>query len=559
MATNIFNVLNTAQEGLRSQLLAMEVTGHNIANVQTEGYSRQEVSFETKIPRFTETGRIGTGVKVGGIDRAHDEFLHLQILSENAELGKSRVKKEVYDQMEILLSENNGQSINKSLSKFFSGIQDVASNPTSPAERSSLLAEGQDLVDNFNNLGESLFQIQQNLNAVVSVEVGKINTLTKEIGQLNELIHANEPTTFSANDYRDQRDLKVKKLNEKIDLNYIDENDGQISLTRNDGTPLVLRSTTFTLTTAINGNNKSFNDVIVLGPEGKNTNVTSTISGGTLKGYLEMRDTIVEEVKDKLNRLAAGFVKEFNEIHQQGFGIDGSTGNNFFNALKTTVLTNVNNKGSSKLIAANGDPSNISVDKYEIKMTSANSFTLKNLTRGVSSGTFTFQQGSTFNLANGYAVTISGRAAVGDTFQLSASENAARNMSIGSDVFSNANKISAGLNTSRDGGNALNLIKLQSQLIFDNITIDSTGSGTFTFDEFYNSLVSTLGVQASASQSNLKQQEGILIQLNIRRESKSGVSIDEEMINMIKFQQAYNAAARLISLVDEMMDNMISI
>jgi flagellar hook-associated protein 1 len=557
MATNIFNILNTAQEGLRSQLLAMEVTGHNIANVQTEGYSRQEVSFETTIPRFTEAGRIGTGVKVGGINRAHDEFLQLQILGESEELGKSRVKKEVYDQIEILLSENSGQSVNKSLSNFFSGIQDVASNPTSPAERSSLLAEGQELVSTFNNLGDSLFQIQQNLNALVSVDIGKVNSFIKEIAQLNEVIHANEPTTFSANDYRDQRDLKVKKLNEIIDLDYVDENDGQISLTRTDGTPLVLKSTAFTLLTSTNGNNKSFNDVIVQGPEGNNTNITSTITGGTLKGYLDMRDKVVEEVKDKLDRLAAGFVKEFNEIHQQGFGIDGSTGNNFFKALTTTVLTNVNNTGSAKLIATNGDPSNISVDKYEITITDSNSFTLNNLTTGSSSGTFTFQQGSAFNLANGYTVAISGTPAVGDKFRLSASENASRNMSLGSGVLSNANKISAGLKTRRDGGNALNLIKLQSQLVFDSVTLDSAGSGTFTFDEFYNSLVSTLGVQASASQSSLKQQEGILRQLNIRRESVSGVSIDEEMINMIKFQQAYNAAARLISIVDEMMENIM--
>tara|TARA_B110000196_G_C20705349_1_gene457173 strand:- start:218 stop:616 length:399 start_codon:yes stop_codon:yes gene_type:complete len=132
-------------------------------------------------------------------------------------------------------------------------------------------------------------------------------------------------------------------------------------------------------------------------------------------------------------------------------------------------------------------------------------------------------------------------------------------MAIGSGVLSNTNKISAGLNTKRDGGNALNLIKLQSQLVFDSVTLDSAGSGTFTFDDFYNSLVSTVGVQASSSQSTLKQQEGILRQLNIRRENKAGVSIDEEMINMIKFQQAYNAAARVISMVDEMMDNMISI
>ena len=557
MSSNIFNILNTAQVGLRSQLLAMEVTGHNIANVQTEGYSRQEIKFEAMDSRFTEMGQIGTGVRIGGIERAHDEFLFLQILGEGDRLGKSRVKQQVYDQIEILLSEKSGQSLNESLNKFFSGLQDVASNPTSPPERSTLLAESQNLVSTFNNLGESLFQIQQNLDAAVAVDLGKINSLTKEIAALNQAIHANEPTTFNANDYRDSRDLKVKKLSEIIDMDFVDELDGQISLTRNDGTPLVLRSTAFTVDTTINGNNKSFYDVLVRDPSGNETNITSTINGGTLKGYLEMRDTVVVEVLDKLDRLAAGFVKEFNNIHQQGFGLDGSTGNNFFNPLETNVDANANNSGSTALTATNGDPSNISVDKYEITITGETSFSLQNETRGASSGTYTFTSGSTFNIGNGFAVTISGTPVVGDKFKLSVSEGAARNISIANNVSSNTSKISAGLNSRTDGGNAQNLLGLQSKALFDNITLDSAGSGTFTFDEFYSSLISTVGIQSASSQATFAQQEGILLQLDTRRENLSGVSIDEEMINMIKFQQAYNAAARLIAMVDELLDNMI--
>jgi flagellar hook-associated protein 1 FlgK len=256
--------------------------------------------------------------------------------------------------------------------------------------------------------------------------------------------------------------------------------------------------------------------------------------------------------------LAAGFVQEFNKIHQQGFGIDGSTGNNFFSALTTTVFTNTANTGSATLTATNGDPSNISVDKYEITITGSNSFTLDNLTTGASSGTFTFTSGSTFNLANGFAVTISGTPASGDKFKLSVSESAARDFSVASGVSSNSNKIAAGLNSSTDGSNALELVALQSKLVFDGITIDSAGSGTFTFDEFYSSIVSAVGIDSFSSQATYSQQEAILLQLNTRRESVSGVSIDEELINMIKFQQAYNAAARLIGVVDELLDTVIS-
>ena len=555
MTSNIFSVLNTAKLGLLSQQLAIEVTGQNIANVQTEGYSRQEVIFEATNPRKFSLGQVGTGVRVAGIERSHNEFLFSQIVEEGDTLGRSQVRKNVFEQLELLLSENNGLSLNGSLSSFFNGLQDVASNPTGLPERSSLLAEAQNLSSVFNNLGESLFQIQQNLDSAISVEVAKINSLAQEVAALNKSIHANEPTTFSANDLRDKRDQKVKELSEMIDLNFVDEMDGQISLTLDDGTPLVLQSTVFTLATSINGNNKSFLDIGVLDATGNSTNVTSSLTGGTIKGFLEMRDVEVEGLKDKLDRLAAGFIQEFNEIHQQGFGIDGSTGNNFFNPLKTTVVSNVNNTGSSTLTATNGDPSNISIDKYEITFTGSNSLSLQNLTTGISSGTFTFTSGSTFNLANGFAVTISGTPAVGDSYKISASESAAREFSVSNEVLSNGNKISAGLNSSTDGGNALALTDLQSKLVFDSVTLKS-GSGTFTFDEFYSSIVGTVGVQSYASRNTLSQKEGILLQLNTRRESIAGVSIDEEMINMIKFQQAFNAAARLIGVAEEMMDKL---
>jgi len=558
MTSNTFSILNTAKLGLLSQQLAIEVTGQNISNVQTEGYSRQEVNFEATNPRSFSLGQIGTGVRVAGIERSHDEFLYSQILGEGDTLGRFKVKKDVFDQLEILLSESGGQSLNQTLSQFFNGVQDVSSNPTGFPERSNLVAEGQNLASVFNNLGESFFQIQQNLDATISVEVNRINSLTQEIAALNKSIHANEPTTFSANDLRDKRDQKVKDLSEIIDLNFVDESDGQISITLGDGTPLVLHSTAFELATSPNGNNKSFVDVLVLDGAGNSTNITSSITGGSIKGYLEMRDTEVENLSDKIDRLAAGFIQEFNKVHQQGFAIDGSTGNNFFNPSQATVLTNVNNTGSATLTATNGDPSNISVDKYEITVTGSNSFSLSNLTTGANEGTFSFTPGSSFSLANGFAATISGSAAVGDKFKLSVSQGAARNFSVSSGVLSNSSKIAAGLNSSTDGANALALVDLQSKLVFDSVTLDSAGSGTFTFNEFYSSLVSNVGIQSFSSRSIYSQQEGILLQLDTRRESVSGVSIDEEMINMIKFQQAYNAAARLISVVDELLDTVIS-
>ena len=558
MTSNVFGILNTAKTGLLAQQLAIEVTGQNIANVQTEGYSRQEVNFEAMNPRNFGLGQLGTGVRVVGVERSHDKFLYSQILGEADGLGNYGVRKDVFEQLEILLSESNGQGLNQGLGNFFSSLQDLSSNPGALPERSIVIAEAQNLASTFNNLGESLFQVRRNLDATIQIETGRINSLTSEIAELNKAIHANEPVAFSANDLRDRRDQRVKELSGLIGLNYVDEMDGQISLTLNNGTPLVLQSTTFSLSTQTNGNNKNFKDIVVSGLNGTNTNVTSSVNGGSLKGLIDMRDTEVTDIKDKLDRLASSIIQEFNNIHQQGFGADGTTGNNFFVPPSVTTEVNTNNIGTATLTATNGNPSAISSDKFEITVTGSNTFSLNNLTTGLNEGSFSFSPGSTFNIAGGFAVTITGGAAIGDKFKISVSEDAARTFSVSSDVASNFNKIAAGQNSSSDGANALKLIGLQSRLSFNSVTHVSSGSGAFTFDEFYSSIVSNLGIESFSTQANFAQQEGILLQLNTRRESVSGVSIDEEFINMVKFQQAYNASARLIGIVDELLDTVIS-
>ncbi len=557
MSANIFSVLNTAKLGLLSQQLAIEVTGNNIANVETEGYSRQDVVFESNTPRSTSQGQLGTGVRVSGIERVFDQFLFQQILSEGDPTGNFRVRENVFEQLEVLFNENQGRSLNSELSELFAAFQDLSSNPTGLPERAEVIGRAQSLASVFNNLGDGLFKIQRNTDAIVNDEVAKINNLVDEIAKLNQAVFANSPGQFSANDLKDKRDKLITELSEKIDITLLKEADGQFSLTLGNGTPLVLKDTAFNLSTGLNGNNNSFLDVFVSNGAGGTINVTSAIQGGELRGYLDMRDLEVPAIKEKLDRLAAGFVQEFNRVHQQGFGIDGSTGVNFFTPLSPTVFTNTQNTGSAQVSILNASPTTVSVDEFEIAFTGANAFTLTNLTTGAASSTTTFTAGSTFNLAGGFAVNITGTPVVGDRFKFSVSENAAKFVKVSSDVLSNSQKIAAGNSTSGDGGNAGDMADLQSDLTFSSVTLQS-GSGAFTFDEFYNALVSSIGIQSASAQAGVRQQEGVLLQLNNRRQSISGVSIDEELVNLIQFQQAFNASARLISLVEELFDTLIN-
>ena len=558
MTTNIFSALSSAKLGLLAQQLAIEVTGQNIANVETEGYSRQDVTFEANTPRhaikYGSMHQIGTGVRVAGIERAHDQFLFEQIMDEGDLSGSTEVKKDIFEQLEVLFNEGSGRSLNDALSSFFASIHDLATNARGLPERADLVSKAEHLASTFNQTGKQLFTIQRNIDATIETEVVEINSLTTQIGKLNESIHANEPASqYKANDLRDNRDRLVKELSKKIDIQLIEESDNQISLTLKDGTALVLKDRVFKLSTSLNGDNDSFKDVNIEYGSGLK-NITSTITGGELRGYLDMRDTEVKSVVDKMNILSASFIQEFNGIHRAGFGIDGSSGLDFFSALDVTVDHDVDNTGTAVVSMTNASPTTVSVDEYEIAFTDSNAFTLNNLTTNASSGTFTFTTGSTFNIKDGFAVTISGSAVSGDKVTFSVSEDAASGMSVSSTITANTKKIAAGTTTNGDGANALLMADLQNTLSFNSVTWSGSGSGSYTFDEYYNAVVSTIGIESFSAQATLRQQEGIMLQLNSRRESISGVSIDEEMIKMIKFQQAYNASARMISVVDEMLD-----
>jgi len=557
MTTNIFSALSSAKLGLLAQQLAIEVTGQNIANVETEGYSRQDVTFEANTPRhaikYGSMHQIGTGVRIAGIERAHDQFLFEQIMDEGDLTGSTEVKKEIFEQLEVLFNEGSGRSLNDALSSFFASVHDLATNARGMPERADLVSKAEHLATTFNQTGKQLFTIQRNIDSTIETEVVEINSLTTQIGKLNESIHASEPASqYKANDLRDNRDRLVKELSKKIDIQLIEESDNQISLTLKDGTALVLKDRVFKLSTSLNGDNDSFKDVNIEYGSGLK-NITSTMTGGELRGYLDMRDTEVESILDKMNILSASFIQEFNGIHRAGFGIDGSSGLDFFSPLDVTVDHDADNTGTAAVSITNASPTTVSVDEFEIAFTSNNKFTLNNLTTNASSGTFTFASGSTFNIKDGFAVTISGSGVLGDKVTFSVSEDAASGMSVSSTITANTKKIAAGTTTNGDGANALLMASLQNELVFNSVTL-SSGSGSYTFDEYYNAVVSTIGIESFSAQATLRQQEGIMLQLNSRRESISGVSIDEEMIKMIKFQQAYNASARMISVVDEMLD-----
>jgi flagellar hook-associated protein 1 FlgK len=552
MTANIFSVLNTAKLGLQTNQTAIEVVGHNIANVQTEGFSRQEVTLEANRPRRVGLAFLGTGVRATSVTRNFDQFLFNQILSESSTLGNFDIRNTFFQRLETIVNESSGVSLNNAMSEFFLAFDDLASNPTNLGARTAVLSTAGTLASVFNQLGSSLHQQRVNLDGAISAEVTDINGMLDEIAELNRSIIQLENGNTPANDLLDQRDLLVKQLSEKLDVQLIDTNDSKTMLTLSGGSPLVVGTTVFHLSTAANLDNRGFKDILVDDGMGGTNNVTTEIQGGEMRGYLDMRDVETLGLIDQLDRLAAGLMEQVNGVHQQGLGLDGSSGNLFFETLTPTVTIGSQNLGTPTVTAVNASPSTVTVDKFQLQFDGGGTFDVFNLTTNQMEATG-LAVGGTVNIANGLAITTGGVPAFGDTVNISISEDAALNMSLSSTVLNDTSKIAAGLSGVGDGQNALNISNLQNSLVFSAGGF-TPGAGTSTFDDFYNSIVSGLGAGSRSSQTILSQQEGVMLQLNSQRESISGVSLDEEMVNLIKFQQAYAASARMITVIEEMFD-----
>jgi flagellar hook-associated protein 1 FlgK len=552
MTANIFSVLNTAKLGLQTNQTAIEVVGHNIANVQTEGFSRQEVTLEANRPRRVGLAFLGTGVRATNVTRNFDQFLFNQILSESSTLGNFDIRNTFFQRLETIVNEGSGVSLNNAMSDFFLAFDDLASNPTNLGARTAVLSAAGTLASVFNQLGSSLHQQRINLDGSISAEVTDINGMLDEIAELNRSIIQLENGNTPANDLLDQRDLLVKQLSEKLDVQLVDTNDSKTMLTLSGGSPLVVGTTVFHLSTAANLDNRGFKDVLVDDGMGGTNNVTTEIQGGEMRGFLDMRDLETLGLIDKLDRLAAGLMEQVNGIHQQGVGLDGSSGNLFFETLTPTVTIGSQNLGTPTVTAVNASPSTVTVDKFQLQFTGGGTFDVFNLTTGQTVATG-LAVGGTVNIANGLAITTGGTPVDGDTVNISISEDAALNMALSSTVLNDTSKIAAGLSGTGDGQNALNISNLQNSLVFSAEGF-TPGAGTSTFDDFYNAMVSGLGAGSRSSQTILSQQESVMLQLNSQRESISGVSLDEEMVNLIKFQQAYAASARMVTVIEEMFD-----
>jgi flagellar hook-associated protein 1 FlgK len=459
--SDINGVLSIAGQALITQQQAIHVTGHNIANVNTPGYSRQKLIMAPNVAFDSVVGIMGNGVSADEIERVYDRFLTAQINNEIQVMGRWDAQKQSVESLEVIFNETYGSGLNQAMSEFWNSWQALTNNPSGPTERQILVTRGQILTTTFNKLDADLSQAQQDLDRSIVGTIEDINELSVQLANLNQKIVSFETVTQTANDYRDKRDVVLRELAELIDINAYEDNDGAVSVLIANGRPLVSGSSVWQLSTETNG--AGLQDVVWVDGAGNTVNINADIAGGRLKGWLETRDSTIADLLNRLDTLAQTIMTEVNNLHQGGFDLNGIAGQLFFDGSATAagIEVNANIIADLDLIAAASDP-----------------------------------------------LTVPG-----------------------------------------DNRNAIDIANLQHQL--------AMSGNTATFSDYYSTLVRDVGNEVLQADSYHTHQSEMVAQLDNYRESISGVSLDEEMINLLKFQNAYAAAAKLVSASDEMIKTVI--
>lgn len=457
--------LSVGSSGLAINQKGIEVSGNNVANVNTEGYSRQTLEVSSS-PTLEFGGQmIGSGAVVTGISRETNVFVSKQLIAKTADYGEESAKSSILAEIEQVISIDDG-GISSSLDEFFDAWQELSADPSATLERQQVMQVGENLAESFQSMVADLNVAQDSINTDLEGKVTALNEKLEQIAELNVQIVAGESTGISANAMRDERDLLLQDVSELAGASYYEEANGMVSVQLASGQSLVTASTVSTIDTVWSAGNLELSL----------SNGTSTVAldgdnfSGELGGMLEMRDQYIPELIDQLDILAYNLAMAVNSVHAAGYDLAGNSGVDFFSY-------------------SGGSP----------------------------------------DLWSGAASTIA--MALSDTSEVA------------------AGTIGAPDNEPGDNENTLNMVALQNDLLVD---------GTTSLNDYFATIASGVGLAVSENSIALESAEDSLTQIQNMRDSVSGVSTDEEMLMLVQYQSGYEAAARFLTTVDEMLDTLMA-
>jgi len=499
-----FMGLETSKRGLFTQQTALYTTGHNISNANTLGYSRQRVNMEATagfpgvgLSAGTMPGFLGTGVQAGSIQRIRDGFVDQQYRGESNKLGYWETRSNAISQMEDVLAEPSAYGLQKSLSEFWSSLQGLATNPENGGARAVVVQNGSTVADSFNYMHKSLTEIKTNLGKEIGFSTKDINSILEQIGDLNRQISEVEPNGYMPNDLYDARDMLLDELSTYVPIETSYEKSGGRALAIAEGTVTVKIKTNGDPITVVAG--KDFSKLSVDGADIEG-NPTGPMTGFTFTGGPAAGENVPVD-----NMQIAGKLKSL--VNSFGYADGTPEGKGLY----PDMIAELN-----KMAAAFAEEFNtVHEGGTDLEGIEGEAF-------------FVAKDGGIITAAN---INVN-QIIIDDPKKVAASDSEEGQAEVG------------------NGKNAKSLSDVQFK------AMDSLGKSTI--QTYFSGVVGKLGVEGQQAVKLTFNTATLLGAVSNRRDSISSVSLDEEMTDMIRFQQAYNASARMITVVDETLDKIIN-
>ena len=558
-----FSGLNTMVNGIYTQRLGLNTVGHNISNSNTEGYSRQTAhaaaTLSSEVYTLAGASQVGNGSTVTSVIRARDIYADRQYWKENSTDGYYNGKANNYAKIESIFNDSDNSGVQDAMEKFYQAWQDCSTTASSDTSRQNVINAGQNFAQSLQIAAKQTKEQIDSLYDDISLSVVKMNRLMGQVVELNKNIAGIEATGAHANDLRDQRDLIVDQLTSMTDITVYESANGMYTLVSN-GTTLVNGITKVDLEMSAPKNNTTYSlsdyDIMI-----KQTGTVYTPGNGELKAQFEA----VAEDKgyiDQVANMAAFMFTTMNDQHKAGYGIDGSKDKPFGNAnAKDNATTGLNFYGESDKIFE-WDAQNGKLDVYNKKADGTKDNASKESLSGMQIlEILTVNSELTATDGHKKLATRSGErdtdgkllyqtAAGGTTTDVTQAKKDAK-----------GNPLPVDVNGTGDGSNAVWVAALFN-CERDKTSPEVNGTdrliGNGSLYSYYNTSMTTMGSDASNMNGRVKFQSGVMDQVENLRSSTNGVNWDEELSNMITFQQGYSACSRCLSAMDECLDKLIN-
>ena len=555
---SLLESLSIGNRGLAAAQMAMHVTGENITNANTEGYSRKRVSLSSDYRTDGSFGQMGFGPNVNSVERLRNELIDRQLNGQVSTQAYSEEVDTAMGRIEDVHQEPSDTGIAQTMDNFWNAWSDLANNPGDKSSREALKSTASVMCERFQYTANQISTYKSDINDQIKDYVGQINDLANQIHNLNTTVSTAEGSSAkNANDARDQRDLALQKLAKIVKISYVEDGNGCMTVTAS-GSMLVSPQNVFPLDTVRenvkqpDGTQSSFYTTRFQGAQ-----TPFVPQDGKLKALFDVRDNIIPTYQTQLDTVAAAVVKQVNDVHYGGYNLYHMTGMDFFDGTKTTAST------MSLSAAVEADSNNIAAAKGGniVSIVGANVTSvgaLVDLTDAANGGNNTWR-----NLATG-SLTLT-RTLNGTVLQEGADKDYVVDYELGririvnpaiaaGESFSaNFKYNDTGFSGVGDGTNAMNISTIRDQKTTDP---DSFGVNTHTLGEFYSGYIGRLGVERAQATSQLNTQNSLVTQMQAQQQQVSGVNLDEEMANLIKYQQSFQASAKFMSTISMMMDVM---